>query len=415
MKAKYFIIFVLVVMVTGCQNNSFKRDLAEEQKIYIFETTKNYGGLIEIYKDRLKHSNDEKTRYKLAQAYYLSMDYDSAERVLNPVINNTLNDNILVLYGRVLSELKVPRYREAIKNIEKALVYNPKNGEAYNLKGIVEVKLGQYDAARQSFNKSRDLFYDENKVLNNLATLSIIDKDYLTAYSYLNLLYSKGYRNKTLLHNLLFTLVKLDKLTIAKQFCIEHKISKQPEILIEELKRVEPNKFNFNELVPTADKMKETLVKEQSPKNNLVPNIATNTQKSQSPKINAENLTAKTTLKPQGNSLVAVRSGEHSSFTRITFETNNKLNNEQYSIKMGTDKLLQIKLFNINLSSINTDQIIKKIKNSNRNFINVTAEYSTDQTLTLNIQVKNVSEPKVSYMGKGTKGHCISIDFYLTK
>ncbi|MBX4133812.1 tetratricopeptide repeat protein [Frischella sp. Ac48] len=404
MKAKYLFIFAILVIMTGCQNSSFNRDLAEDQKIYILETTKNYGGLIEIYKTQLKHSDSEKTRYKLAQAYYLSMDYDSAERVLNPIIAKTKNDNVLVLYGRVLSEIKIPRYREAIKYLEQALQFNPKNGEAYNLKGIVEVKLGQYDAARYSFNKSRELFYDENKVLNNLATLSIMDKDYLTAYNYLNILYNKGYRNKTVLHNLLFTLVKLDKLTIAKQFCIEHKISKQPTILIEELKKVEPNNnFNFNELVPTADKMKKSYEKEQIIQNKTVEKTTGN----------IPNNTVNAALNKQGNHIMAVRSGEHASFSRIVLETNNKLASEQYNITMVSDHLVQIKIPNIELSALNTDQIIKKIKNSDRNFINVTAQYNVDKTLIINIQIKNVSKPKISYMGKGKIGHCLAIDFYI--
>ena len=403
MKAKYLFIFAILVIMTGCQNSSFKRDLAEDQKIYILETTKNYGGLIEIYKTQLQHSDSEKTRYKLAQAYYLSMDYDSAERILNPIVSQTKNDNVLVLYGRVLSEIKVPRYRDSIRYLEQALQFNPKNGEAYNLKGIVEVKLGQYDAARYSFNKSRELFYDENKVLNNLATLSIMDKDYPTAYNYLNILYHKGYRNKTVLHNLLFTLVKLDKLTTAKQFCIEHKISKQPTILIEELKKVEPNNLNFNELVPTAEKMKKTYDKEKNASNKVVANIANSSTNNN---VNAP-------LNTQGNRLMAARSGEHTSFSRVVLETNNKLTNEQYSVSMAKDNLVQIKLTNVELSSLNVDQIIKKIRNSDRNFINVTAQYSVDKTLIINIQVKNVSGPKVSYMGKGKMGHCLAIDFYI--
>ena len=339
MKAKYFFIFAIIVITTGCQNSSFKRDLAEEQRIYILETTKNYGGLVEIYKNQLKVSDSEKTRFKLAQAYYLSMDYDSALRALKPIINESKNDNVLVLYGRILSEIKnpkeqQPRYQEAIQYLNLALEFNPKNGEAYNLKGIVEVKLGQYDAARYSFMKSRELFYDENKVLNNLATLSLLEKDYLTAYDYLNILYTKGYRNKTVLHNLLFTLVKLDKITLAKQFCKEHKLSNRPEILIEELKKVEPNTtINFNELVPPASQMKKNYEKVKKAEEN------TNTQKTNIPQNDI--------VKSKGNNLVAIRSGEHKTFSRITFETTSKLTKEQYSIQISSDDVLQIKLLNV--------------------------------------------------------------------
>lgn len=405
MKAKYFFIFAIIVITTGCQNSSFKRDLAEEQRIYILETTKNYGGLVEIYKNQLKVSDSEKTRFKLAQAYYLSMDYDSALRALKPIINESKNDNVLVLYGRVLSEIKnpkeqQPRYQEALQYLNLALEFNPKNGEAYNLKGIVEVKLGQYDAARYSFIKSRELFYDENKVLNNLATLSLLDKDYLTAYDYLNILYNKGYRNKTVLHNLLFTLVKLDKITLAKQFCKEHKLSNRPEILIEELKKVEPNTtVNFNELVPPAGQMKKNYEKVKNAEEN------TNNQKNNIPQNDI--------VKSKGNNLVAIRSGEHKSFSRITFETTSKLTKEQYSIQISSDNVLQIKLFNVELSTLNINQIINKIKNSDRNFSSVSAQYTDQGVLVINLKIKNVTEPKISYMGKGQKGHCTSIDFYL--
>ena len=54
-----------------------------------------------------------------------------------------------------------------------------------------------------------------------------------------------------------------------------------------------------------------------------------------------------------------------------------------------------------------------KIKNSDRNFSNVSAQYTDQGVLVINIKIKNVTKPKVSYMGKGQKGHCTSIDFYL--
>lgn len=268
MQTKYLLICsVFLIVLTGCQNNSLQRNIDEEQQIYIHNATKNYAGLIELYKNRLKSQDTAETRYKLAQIYYLSSDYDSAYRTLTPIIELPTTDEVtLVLYGRIL--YKLGKYSPAVDYLKKSLFLNPKNGEAYNLQGIVQIRLGQYDAAYQSFNRSKEMFYDENKVNNNLAMLAILSQDYLTAYNYLNILYNKGYRSSVLLHNLLYTLVKLDKISIANQLCIEHKLSNQPMILIQELKLIEPNKniINFNKIVPTFDEMQKTYGQEVTSK-----------------------------------------------------------------------------------------------------------------------------------------------------
>ncbi|WP_392560892.1 hypothetical protein RHO12_06715 [Orbus sturtevantii] len=411
MKAKFLFMFTIFFIITGCQNDTTKRDLDEEQKIYINETTKNYGGLIELYKNRLKNSDTADTRLKLAQAYYLSEDFSSAKRTLSPLVDQTKDDNMLVLYGNILSKTKSPNYNIANKYLDRALEINPKNGEAYNLKGIIEVKLGKHDAAEYSFKKSREMFYDENKVLNNLAMLAILDKDYLAAYDYLNVLYNKGYRNKTVLYNLVFALVKLDKVSVAKELCIQNKMSNQPTILLEELKQVEPNKgVNFNELIPTPNEMKKAYTEEQNA--NSIPKQPikiTENSKNNAPIVKPNKTTAVNT------DLIAIRSGEHKYFSRITIETDKKLNSTQYSIQKGLDNSFKIKLININLSSTNIDQIIKNIKDSNRNFADVTAQYNANKTLTINFKVKNISNYKILYLGKAKNGHRISVDFYLAQ
>lgn len=263
MKKKYlFICSVLLIVLTGCQNNALKRNVDEEQKIYIHNATKNYAGLIELYKNRLKNQDTIETRYKLAQTYYLSSDYDSAYQILSPVIDKTTDDTIIVLYGRIL--YKLGKYSNSLNYLDKSLAINPKNGEAYNLKGILQIRLGQYDLASESFNQAKQMFYDENKVNNNLAMLAILSQDYLTAYNYLNILYNKGYRSPVLLHNLLYTLVKLDKDIVASKLCVEHKLSDQPMILIQELKQIQPNEsiINFIKLVPNFNEMQKTYEQE---------------------------------------------------------------------------------------------------------------------------------------------------------
>ncbi|OCG21519.1 hypothetical protein A9G22_09350, partial [Gilliamella sp. App2-1] len=364
MKPKIIVVCSILFFATGCQNSTLRYDLDEQQKIYIHETTKNYGGLIEIYKQRLQRTDSEDTRHKLAQIYYLSNDFDAVKRVLKPVLRETKNDSILVLYGHV--ESRLGHNDIALEYLNKAIAINQKNGEAYNVKGIVLLKKRQYDAARYSFNLARENFYDENKVTNNLAMLSILNKEYNEAYKHLNILYTKGYRDQTILHNLLYTLVKLNKMQLAKSFCIGHRLSNDPDILIQELRQIEPvDAIKFNESIPAQSEnqkqytLENTISQQVSKVKNIKPEkgnkLDVGTKLSNMAKLEPSTEPKQTTLSVTSSGAVtntavsknnnkiskttieekilAVRSGEHKKFSRITFETTNQLSKNQYVIE----------------------------------------------------------------------------------
>ena len=420
MKSKYLSIFsVLLMVTTGCQNSTTLRNLDEEQKIYIHETTKNYGGLIELYKNRLKQKDTEDSRYKLAQTYYLLLDYGSAKHALSSVVDKSQNDKTLILYSRVL--YRQGDYANALAYLEKAAAINPNNGEGYNLQGIVRTRVGQYDAARASFNKARDLFYDENKVVNNLAMLSILDKEYREAYNYLNILYKKGYRNNVLLHNILYTLVKLNEDQVAERFCVEHQLSKRPTILVQELKRIEPNKIvNFHKITPSLSEKQQEYGQETSAakgkNSSLTASMPVNVAPKGSPAkaAVASNTTLAKSTTSRATKFSAVRSGEHPTFSRITFETVSKLDDAQYKVQERANNQVEITILNIDLSKSMIDRIIKNVSRSHRNFTNVSGKYdASSKTLTLLMTVKDIANFKSFYVGKAkNNGHLLAIDFY---
>ena len=428
MKIKYTVIFSVFLAITGCQNSSLKQNLDEEQKIYIHETTKNYGGLVELYKNRLKHADTESTRYKLAQTYYLLNDFKSAKRALDPMVNTITNDYALVLYGRI--ESKLGNAQNALKYLDKAIMYNAQNGEAYNLKGIVLIKLQRYDAARYEFTKARDMFYDENKVVNNLAMLSILNKEYNDAYNQLNILYNKGYRNQALLHNLLYTLVKLNHTQLARKFIVEHNLSKSPTILVQELRQIEPiNAIKFNEIVPEQENKQKQYgfekvtekaqltqfvdPKPADPKAIVTPRPVLTQQKTKQP-APLQSQQQLSQSQPQQQAIMMVRSGEHSGFSRIVFETSQKLANGNYALKTISPTQFEIAINNAALPSGGVDYVIKKIAISNRDFIKVTGNLTADNHLVLQIQTKNASKLKSFAAGENTKlkAHRFAIDFY---
>ena len=451
LEPKFMVVCSILLFVVGCQNSTLKYDVNEQQKIYINETTKNYGGLIELYKQRLQRADTEDTRHKLARAYYQSNDFQAVKRVLEPIIKKTKNDGILILYGHV--ESRLGHNDTALEYLNKAIEINSKNGEAYNVKGIVLLKKRQYDAARYAFNEARENFYDENKVTNNLAMLSILNKDYSEAYKQLNILYTKGYRDPTILHNLLFTLVKLDKMQLAKSFCLAHKLSNEPDILVQELKRIEPiDAIKFNEVKPSQSDIQKQYttekVAEQLAFNNSETEIAiksknqnksANSTKSLTPaksgsNVKLSNMTkldatnsptnvASTSSKQTDkatttqSTILAVRSGEHGKFSRITFETEAKLSKKNYSIEKISPTEFKLSFYDVTLPTEGIDRIIKRISSNERDFATVKGNLTAEKTLILEIKTKQNSIVKDFYAGPNSKGkaHCFAFDFYLEK
>ena len=447
LEPKFMVVCSMLLFVVGCQNSTLKYDVNEQQKIYINETTKNYAGLIELYKQRLQRADTEDTRHKLARAYYQSNDFQSVKRVLEPIIKKTKNDGILILYGHV--ESRLGHNDTALEYLNKAIEINSKNGEAYNVKGIVLLKKRQYDAARYAFNEARENFYDENKVTNNLAMLSILNKDYSEAYKQLNILYTKGYRDPTILHNLLFTLVKLDKMQLAKSFCLAHKLSNEPDILVQELKRIEPiDAIKFNEVKPSQSDIQKQYTTEKAAGqlafNNTEAEVViksknqtklTNSTKSGS-NVKLSNMTkldstdsstnvaSTSTFQKQTDkitttqsTILAVRSGEHGKFSRITFETEAKLSNKSYKIEKISPTEFKLSFYDVTLPSEGIDKIIKRISGSERDFATVKGTLTAEKTLILEIKTKQNSIVKDFYAGPNSKGkaHCFAFDFYLEK
>ena len=446
LEPKFMVVCSMLLFVVGCQNSTLKYDVNEQQKIYINETTKNYGGLIELYKQRLQRSDTEDTRHKLARAYYQTNDFQAVKRVLEPIIKKTKNDGILILYGHV--ESRLGHNDTALEYLNKAIEINSKNGEAYNVKGIVLLKKRQYDAARYAFNEARENFYDENKVTNNLAMLSILNKDYSEAYKQLNILYTKGYRDPTILHNLLFTLVKLDKMQLAKSFCLAHKLSNEPDILVQELKRIEPiDAIKFNEVKPSQSDIQKQYTTEKAAGqlafNNTEAEVVikpkNQTKSSTTPAKSGSNvkLSNMTKLDPADSSthvastsqkqtdktttaqstILAVRSGEHAKFSRITFETEAKLSKKSYTIEKISPTEFKLSFYDVTLPSEGIDKIIKRISGSERDFATVKGTLTAEKTLILEIKTKQNSIVKDFYAGPNSKGkaHCFAFDFYLEK
>jgi tight adherence protein D len=484
MKKLTLMVLCSAIVLSGCQNNSLKARKNEEQKIYILENTRNYGGLVEIYRDRLKQQDSEETRLKLANLYYVMGNYNSSIFYLKPIINSSKLPKVALLYAKNLMNKANPNddkkaVKRATKSLpnnkltekqqllqarryaEKAITFDKNDGEAYNVLGIIQVRLQQLDNAELSFNKARSLFYDDIKVLNNLGMIAILQKDYRKAYDYLIQLYSNGNRESVLINNLFFSVVKLGDYNLARKLCIEHKLSDMPDILINELKYAEPKDIvNVNFVEPSVEKIKaeyyDDLIEGNKIKSVNETQIATKNDPV-SPVIsneehddwsNAINLspmrplsTGNNTLKSlqdnntpksqpygvkpivvpapkvqppvsmsQKSRIIDMRVGEHRDYSRLVIEMSSK---GRYSLQKVNDQYYTITIRDATLDSQLVRLITERINKSDRNFLFVKVYSEAGKGVIINLMTKNVINVKESYLApQDNYKHCFVFDFF---
>ncbi|WP_406671798.1 tetratricopeptide repeat protein [Raoultella terrigena] len=238
-KLIYLVAFLTLFMLGGCQTQSGSGgELNDSQREYILSKVNNYNGLIKLYREKLSRKEDKDTRYRLAEYYYLAEDFDSSRQYLQPLIANNPDERALLLESKNLMELG--HYSDAQAKVSRVIGQNPKSGEAWNMQGILLAQDGDFTGSAHAFNQARQHFVDDDIVINNLAMLAIMQKDYATARDYLFSLYGRGHASQKVLHNLVYVLVKLQDFSGAESILQQEKMTDRTEGLMEALAKVNP-------------------------------------------------------------------------------------------------------------------------------------------------------------------------------
>lgn len=236
-------IAVLLCFLAACSQNSttiagkrfsVSQGTADEQLLL---KTGNYSGLIKVKQQQLKKNNSPETRYQLAEYYYLSGDFNSSLFHLQKLLAAGGGLKVYLLESKNLNSLK--KYKEALSFVDMALNKNKNNGEALNLKGVIQAEMGDLQGALKSFELARNAYFQEESVVNNIAMIYIVQKRYHEAVQMLLPVYLRGYRNPQLEHNLAFALVKTGDLRYAKEIIKRGNYAKNPDMLVADLFRVE--------------------------------------------------------------------------------------------------------------------------------------------------------------------------------
>lgn len=240
---KILITVIFTLLISGCAisysgENMFDSPIQKEE---VLKLAGNYEKLINDYKKKLKIDDNSEDRLKLSQLYYEIKDYDSAKYFIQPLVDKFVNENILLLYTKILEEQG--EYQSALEAVNELLSLNPRKAEAWNLKGIIFASNGYKDEAKKSFLIAKDLFFDDCIVNSNLGALEILQNNYQKAIEYFEPLYARNCNNTQLIHNYAFALIKTKQYKAAETLMQTHGISKNPYKLISQLLKARPNDF----------------------------------------------------------------------------------------------------------------------------------------------------------------------------
>lgn len=221
---------VISLLLVGCSSQT---NLDNKEREFILTKVNNYKGLIAFYREQLSKNDTPEVRLKLCEVYNKIEDYESSQNCLKELVSSSPTDESLLLSAQNNSTLGHDEI--ALRQIDEAIKINPKMGEVYNLKGVILAHLGDLENAKTSFEKARNLFVAEDIVNNNLAMIAIVEKDYNLARSYLMPLYSRGYNSPKIVHNLIFTLVKLNDYSTADMLIRQNNLEDSSQRLIADL------------------------------------------------------------------------------------------------------------------------------------------------------------------------------------
>ncbi|WP_145580102.1 tetratricopeptide repeat protein [Yersinia vastinensis] len=235
-KINITIVFLfLIMLINGCSWNK-KMDKKEfTHRETILTKAKNYGGLITLYRNELKIEENEDIRLKLSTAYYQSGDTKSSLYYLQPIVHKKSESVYLLQAKNFIDRNDNISARTVTNNL---LEIAPKSAEAHNINGIVLASSGEISKAENAIENSRSLFISDEIAMNNLAVIAMLDNRYTDAVRILLPDYLAGKRGRLMLHNLVFSLVKVNDKRYAKKIIIAEKMAIEPDELILALSQV---------------------------------------------------------------------------------------------------------------------------------------------------------------------------------
>ena len=214
--SKLLLVTTVAGVLSGCVSPGLKPSVPKDVQEApaneaLLKAASNHAGLIQLYKTRLKQAKtadeQENCRLQLGGAYLETGDPESALFTLEPLVAEaSKNSDTWLLKAR--ASLALGELETALMDINQSLSLAPESPTILNQQGVIYASMGQYNQARQSFNKARTTMFDDLVIKNNLAMLDILDKKYDAAIQRLMPLYTSGQADERIKANLTLALAR---------------------------------------------------------------------------------------------------------------------------------------------------------------------------------------------------------------
>jgi tetratricopeptide (TPR) repeat protein len=129
-------------------NKTIKYKLA-----WLYYENKKYKKSIKI----LKYTKEIKSLYLLAMNYENINEYYLAIEIYSKIISGDIKERPDILYNRGALYMNIGSIDEAINDFNKCINYNEPDPKAYIALGIIFDERGEYDKAKEFFNKGNAL------------------------------------------------------------------------------------------------------------------------------------------------------------------------------------------------------------------------------------------------------------------
>lgn len=246
--SKKTIIALLVLLLTACASNP---EVSDDSKETIYQKTRNYAQLVELYKSQLQREDTGVIREKLARSYLDYGDAESALLYLKPIItNDSPTTEALLLNAQAMGALGL--YPAAINSAQKALENEPENARAEILLGSFYGAQYQYELARAYFERARAHFADGAIVQNNLAVIDIAQGHYQQASDRLLPLYRNGQADEKIIANLTLSMAKQGHFSFVEHVLSDRYSKHQINNIYRALRAYEPIKATPKQHVLTG-------------------------------------------------------------------------------------------------------------------------------------------------------------------
>lgn len=200
----------ILFMLTACASAPSQTSNLEEETLLV--RSGNTEKLVEFYKLKLAENESRETRLKLARAYLDSGDAESALFFVSP-LNLGEGATSESFFVEANSLFQLSQFERAKSKALDAYKIKNNDAEIENLLGMIHASMSDFSESRRYFNLARTHLYDDIKIKNNLAVLSIIEGKYQNAVQLLLPIYLKGKADKQIEANLTLAMAKIGNIS----------------------------------------------------------------------------------------------------------------------------------------------------------------------------------------------------------